>query len=215
MHSGAVIDIDIDAVATLVANMIAEQLKVVSQETSSTEAKHDFQNTGPSHKPARLRLRPPVNNESSSLPSGEHRATIRPEGQSHRSGLGRVDGPGSRCGSRSLRSSNDGQRRFQDTGCRRLNGQGWSGIGLGGITTGPFLHRLASSSGIMLINQYSNHRRGWLLRPSRFQRSTSVGVERGYVSSRTPLHPRPPPGRQIEQSKKGAIEISSASRFVL
>jgi len=100
MYSDTTINIDIDEVATLVANMISEQLKTVSQETSNTEVNYDFQNTEPSHKPARLCLHPPVNNESGSLSSGEHRATICAEGQSQGAWLGRVDDPGSRCGSR-------------------------------------------------------------------------------------------------------------------
>src|SRR5664279_2310479 len=203
--------IDTKAIGCLVANMILDFLK----DNRLEEEGNDIQNSESSQREVGLHLSASVNYGAGTPPSGEHRASVCPEGEGLRAWLGSGNDSGYRFGPGDIRHTNEQPGRFQDPGGRCFSETGWSSVCSGSIPAITFQYGLASITRAVLHYRDPYYRRRRLLQPCRFQRSTPFGFERNNVPGGIALFTHSPPGRQGQQSKEGEAKISTSCRLLL
>ena len=179
----------------LLANMLSAWLDGEPSGEATVEAVHEPQDRRSSPQPIRLCLPAPVDARPSAPSSGEHGTPVCIAREGGGTGLEPSCDPYPRSGPRQVRSADCGTGGFQDVGGRCLHGTSGRRVCLGSLPTLTLGLGLASTAGAVCPHSNPGDRRGWLLRSSRFQRRTSVGVEGDHGPGRAAFFAHAPPGR--------------------
>ena len=187
--------VDIAEIGLLVANMLEATARAELGEFPLKEAQTDEQSSNSSPGETGIHLYSSIDNESGATPPGEYGAPIWSQEHGSPTGVDSGNDPNPGRGSWEIRVADYGQEGFQGIGGRCLDAEGWGGFCLGGFSPSPFLYRLAPASGTVCQHRHPDHRRGWLLQSSGFQRPAIARVKGHHVTSGASLFARPPPWR--------------------
>ena len=170
--------LDVEAGGVILANMLADWLDEIRESSSSLEAGDEFHDQRSTPEQDCLRICEAIDASASASSSGEYGAPVCTPGESLAIGLERACDSRSGPGPGQIGSADHGARGFQDTGGGRFDGPGGGGSCIGGFPPGAFELGLASVAGTVRTDWHPGDRRRWLLRSGRFQRRTSVGIEK-------------------------------------
>src|SRR5437016_4095913 len=189
------IPIDVGSGGILLANMLVAWLDSDPKVLPTGEAVDESQDRRTSPKQTSVHLLTPVDTEPSSLPSGEHGASVRTAREGAGTGLGRIPDPhaGSGLGEDGYRNGRTGG--LQDLGGGGLDGPSGRGVCLGGLPAGALESGLASAAGVVRAHRNAGDRRRWLLRSGGFQRRIVARIEGRNGAGRTTFLARAPPRR--------------------
>src|SRR5215467_10131508 len=191
----------------LLANMLASWLDHDPSWTAAAEARDESQDSRAAPPQASLHLPAPVDAGTSSPPSGEHGAPVRPAREGAGTRLERIPDSHPRPGFGKDGNGDDAAGGLQDLSGRCLDGPGGRGVCPGSLAPGALESRLAAAAGTLRVHLHSRHRRGWLLRPGGLQRWAAFRIEGRHGVGRTAFFARPPPGRQAPQSPESELRF--------
>src|SRR6266566_265840 len=192
--------IDVGLGGVLLANMLAGWLDSDPKGLPTAETAGEPEDHRTSPEQTGLHLFAPVDTGPSPPSSREHRAPVCTAGESAGTGLERIPDPYAGSGPGEDGDRDGGAAGLQDLGGGCFVGASGGSDCIGGLAVGALEPRLASIAGVVCAHRNAGDRRRWLLRPGRFQRRPSVGLEGSYGPGRASFFARAPPGWQAQQN---------------
>jgi hypothetical protein len=184
-----VIDISdkIEELGILFANLLEDCLFNESVQLQYDLNRNDHEQQDPISSPAENSLCLPqaIDHVPGYAQSGEYRAGICPQPESHRLWMESFTSPDP-----GWRSWPFGQQycrtgRLQDPGSGSINGKSWGHICTGSLTAFQKFCRLEPPVRTLFAYPDADHRSGWLLRPGTIKRSVTAWIEGYNVAGRT------------------------------